>query len=188
MLRKNVFPMTLCIIAAMLTLSGCSIFPEIKSDRISYFDIGADIQAQTEYRIKVERVTAIGTDSTKMAFRTDRNEVDFDEFNQWSYSPSVMIKNYFDITFSGTKSAPPSYFMDVNILKIEYDLKAESSILVLDATVKDAVNNKMVFHRVFCEKIKSGRKSASEFATGTEKALKAISTVIESEIKRTKAK
>lgn len=80
-----------------LMLCGCSIFPDVETTKVYYYDLGEPLKEikDCDFNISINRIRTEGPFRERMVFRESANSICFDEYSRWSYLPADMVKNYF---------------------------------------------------------------------------------------------
>jgi ABC-type uncharacterized transport system auxiliary subunit len=168
--------------AAIIALcGGCSIFPDIQKTKVNYFEIGFDSEDKAEpkinYKININRIETEGPYNQRMVFRTSEHSIEFDEYNRWSQSPSMMLRNYLKMAFNNPDANIPEkrqFTLNANILRFDSDIQNKKANLILEVDIKRNSDDKTVLHEIFVENISVKENKAVFYVEGMKKAISNI--------------
>lgn len=180
----------ICLIGAgiFLVLCGCSIFPDVRTTKIYYYDLGEPLKEtkNCDFNISINRIRTEGPFRERMVFRESVNSICFDEYSRWSYLPADMVKNYFVTVLGSDKQQKKQYTIDADIMRFESNLQDLTSVVTIDVTVRKEPGDTIVIDKVYEAKVKADEKTSSAYAKSIAKAVSEISVEIKKDIESLK--
>ncbi len=138
------------------------------------------------YNIDVERFVSDLPSSTKMVFRKNSNEIEYDAYNNWAQTPQNILTKYLIFYFSNpqkqtdSKPANNRLIIDGNIYNFECNIDAKEA--VLNTRIKIIQNETIILNKIYSIREKMTILTASDFSKAMAKAAFKLAQQIENDI------
>jgi ABC-type uncharacterized transport system auxiliary subunit len=173
----------------IIFLSGCSIFPSPSQIDINYYDIGfPEKKINTDVPFNVLPLTGgVGTEP-RMIFRRETNQIAFDAYNRWSFSPAKLIQRYISLSFDDGKISEVKHFISGDVLRFDGDLVNKTANISIKLDINSYDHNKLISSEIYSVSVPVKGENATAYAKGMEEGMSQIIEKIAIQIKQSKGK
>jgi len=169
----------------LLFVCGCSVFRS--APQTAYFDLGnSGIPESKNYGFDIKNFSSDLPASTKMIFRRDSNEIEYDVYNNWAQTPQNLLTKYFIFYFNNPHNQLESKYANKK-LTIEGDLynfecNMDTKEAVLSVRIKIIHNETIILSKIYSVKEKMLMLTASDFSKAMAKAILKLAQQVEKDI------
>lgn len=173
----------------LFIFNACSIFPSPRQIDINYYDIGfPEKKINMDVPFNVLPLTGgVGTEP-RMIFRRETNQIAFDAYNRWSFSPAKLIQRYISLSFDDGKITEVKHFISGDILRFDGDLVNKTANISIKVDVNSYDHNNLISSEIYSVSVPVKGEKATAYAKGMEKGISQIIEKIAIQIKQSKGK
>jgi hypothetical protein len=152
-------------------LTGC-VFTKERFKPVRYYDIGNPEAAKTPVCLKVGSFTVTGPYKQEMIYRTEKNELEKDQYNKWALTPDVLLRRYLKMSFPGETLREPGAAITGNILAFEADVVKKEVLFTVEYRITSPESsNAAVLEKTASFKAKLDEISPESFASAMSQAV-----------------
>lgn len=181
MIYKNM----LLLFLLLLFACSCSMFRP--TPETTYFDLGVFRTSELKnYNIYVKNFSSDLPSSTKMIFRKESNEIEYDIYNNWAQTPQNILTKYLIFYFNNpykqtdSKYANNSLTLEGNIYDFECNINTKEA--VLNVGIKIIQNDTIILNKIYSIREQISKLTASDFSKAMAQATFKLAQQIESDI------
>jgi ABC-type uncharacterized transport system auxiliary subunit len=153
----------------------------------TYFDLGdTRISESKNYGIEIKGFSSDIPASTRMVFRKDSNEIEYDIYNNWAQTPQNILTKYLILYFNNPHKQMDSRYankkltIDGNIYNFECNMDTKEA--VLNARIKIIQNETIISNKIHSIREKMAALTASDFSKAMAQAAFRLAQQIENDI------
>lgn len=175
-------PMMISI--AVLMLAGC-VFTKEKFHPVRYYDIGNPEAGKSPICLQVGLFSVIGAYRQDMIYRTEKNELERDQFNKWALTPDILVRRYLKMSFLGESSKESGFAITGNILSFEADVLKKEVLFTLEYRITTQANpDDAVLEKTSTFKVTLDDSSPEAFARAMSRAVSDFTESLASDLKK----
>lgn len=171
----------------LLFVCSCSMFRSTPST--THFDLGdSTVSASKSYCIDIKNFSSDLPASTKMVFRKDSNEIEYDVYNNWAQTPQNILAKYLVFYFNtpnketDSRCANNKLIIDGNIYNFECNIDTKEAVLIV--RIKIIKNETIILNKIYSVREKMAMLTASDFSKAMAQATFKLAQQLESDINK----
>lgn len=183
MISKNI----LFLLAVLVSTCSCSLLTPTPTT--AYFDLG-DIKTSRSknYNIDIRNFSSDFSSSTRMIFRKESNQIEYDIYNNWAQTPQNIITKYLIFYFNNPcNQTDPKYKNDklyIEGIVYNFECNIDTKEAIVNVRIKIIQNDTITLDKMYGIKEKISQLTASDFSKAMAKAVFSLAEQMESDINR----